>query len=259
MVSVIIPKRRGENIDECKLHVYMSTYTDIEVIVVDEGLERSRQRNIGIERAKGEYLLILDSDQLIHKDLIKHCVDVCNQKTPPNKRGGFLVPQEFASAVRGILYGFNALYIPETIVTPGWFGRLRNWERQFYNSTAVDAVRFVKADGCPFFDEDMSGPEDSDWDRRVDGPKGISYWPLYHKDNVGVIGYFKKKAYYAKSMAQFKNNRPGDKVTTFKWRCWTVFTEHGKWKRLISHPFMSLGLFVLIGIRGVIYLCAKKS
>lgn len=235
-ISVIIPTtpKEKEQLQRCVESVKASTYEDIEIIVVDEGFERSRQRNIGIRRTTGKYLLFLDSDQYIHPRLIKYCF-------------GYLDG-----------WDFDALYIPEIIVTKGWFGKLRNWERQFYTGTAIDVVRFVRANKCPRFDETMSGPEDSDFDRRIEGDKGISIYSVYHYDNVGIIKYLKKKAYYAKSMRRFKEKWPNDKVLNFKWRCWTVFTEGGKWKRLLCHPIMSLGLFALIAIRGIIYLCARK-
>jgi hypothetical protein len=36
-----------------------------------------------------------------------------------------------------------------------------------------------------------------------------------------------------------------------------VFTEQGKWKRLVARPDLALCLFGLIFIRGVIYKCAS--
>lgn len=231
-VSVIIPKRRGENIDTLIGFVKKSSYTNIEIIVVDEGLERSKQRNIGIDRAKGEYLLILDSDQYPNSRLIEECV--------------------------GLMKDYDALYIPEIIITDGWFARVRNWERQFYNGTAVDCVRFVKSGIAPYFDERMSGPEDSDWDRRIRGKKGITKNHVYHNDGVKFLDFFKKKAYYAKSMDIFNAKWPGDKVTNPKWRCWDVYMENGKWRRCLSSPHMFIAVLFLIFIRGVIYLFASK-
>ena len=145
LVSIIIPKRKEENISELIFYLMLQTYQNTEIIVVDEGHERSKQRNIGIKKAQGKYLLILDSDQFPNPFLIEECVK--------NK---------------------ISAYIPEDITTPGWFGVLRNWERQFYNGTPIDCVRFVKAKGCPLFDEEQSGPEDCDWDRRVNGVRRIS-------------------------------------------------------------------------------------
>ena len=226
MISIIIPKRKDENINDLLEAIRQNFWTS-EIIAVDEGLERSAQRNIGIDRAKGDMLLILDSDQFPSSDLLREC----------------------SSMLR---FGYDALYIPEIIMTKGWFGKLRNWERQFYTGTKVDVVRAVKTP-CPKFNESMSGPEDSDWDRRVKGRRGTTYACLYHYDNVSLIQYFKKKAYYAKSMREFTKQNPQDEVLNFKYRCWTVFTENGKWKRLIKKPHYTLALMITIFIRGLIY------
>jgi glycosyltransferase involved in cell wall biosynthesis len=121
-VSVIIPIRRNEDIGQVLLSLANSVYQDFEIIVVDEGLERSAQRNIGISRAKGEYLLVLDSDQCVSPGLIGECVEIL-------KNGG------------------DGVYIPEIIKTKGLFAYIRNWERQFYTATPIDVVRFVRAKG----------------------------------------------------------------------------------------------------------------
>lgn len=233
LVSIVIPTHKGDKIlEHCLKAIEFSTYKNLEVIVINEGLERSAQRNIGINRAKGKYLLILDSDQLITPNLIGECV---------NKIGD------------------NAgVYIPEKIITKGFFGYLRNWERQFYTGTPIDVVRFVKK-SCPLFDETMSGPEDSDWDRRIEGTRVTSINMLYHFDNIGFFKYLSKKAYYSKSMWKFSEKHPNDKCLNFWWRCLGVFIEDGKWKRCLQAPHLFVCLVALIGIRGVIYKCTSSS
>ena len=230
LVSVIIPKRRGEDIRRLLKSIKQSFYRNIEIIVVDEGKERAEQRNIGIKRARGEYLLFADSDWQLHPRLIDDYVS----------------------------YAPCPVYIPEIIKTRGWFGRLRNWERQFYTNTPVDVVRFIKKKDCPQFDVAQKGTEDSDWDRQVEGLRVVARYSSYHWDNTGVIYYFKKKAYYAKSMARFAECNPGDKVLNWRWRCWGVFTEKGKWRRFFSRPDLALAVMLIILIRGVIYLWKKK-
>ncbi len=230
MISIIIPNH-GRDLTQVLFSIQNSIYKDYEIIIVDKGKERSVQRNIGIDRAKGEYLLFLDSDQSVSERLLSECIEL-------------------------IKY-CNAIYIPEIIMTGGWFGRIRQFERQFYTGTAVDVVRFIRAKNCPRFDEQQHGTEDSDWDRRVSGIRMISYWPILHFDNIGFLDYCKKKAYYAKSMMRFIQCNPNDKLLNFKYRCWTIFIKNKKWKRLIKNPLLTLGIAFILFVRGVIYLCQK--
>ena len=234
LVSVIIPTTPKEKpmLDKCLKALDRSTYRKLEIIVVDEGKERSEQRNIGIRMATGDCILYLDVDQQVSMYLIAECVCF-------------------------IQNGYDAIYIPEEITTKGFFAYLRNWERQFYTATAIDCVRFMRKDVCPEFDEELKGPEDSCHDRRVKGERITSRSNIFHEDNVTVLSYFKKKAYYAKSMKRFSEKYPNDKVLKFWWRCLGVFFEQGKWKRVLMRPDLFLLVMMLIFIRGVIY--ATKS
>lgn len=231
LVSIVIPVvRNDKHIAECVEHIKKSTYTNYEIIIVDEGLERSAQRNIGIKRAQGEFLLWLDSDMMISPGLIEECVGIYSR--------------------RGQV---NGIYIPEKIVTPGWFGSLRNWERQFYTGTLVDVMRFVRLRDCPLFDESLHGVEDSDWERQFKpGPRYISTAHFNHHDKVDLWKYLKKKAYYAQCLVQYKRKNPADKLLTLKYRCFDVFVQDGKWKRLIKSPHMTIGVMLLLLARGVI-------
>lgn len=233
LVSIIIPVVRNDpNVVECLSHIKWSQkfYKNLEILVVDEGLERSAQRNIGIARATGEYLLILDSDMMITPKLIAECVHL--MRRDPSR---------------------VALYIPERIVTKGWFGRLRDWERQFYNGSLVDVVRFVRAEGCPLFDEDLHGVEDSDWERRMPGNKATTDNHFNHHDKCSLWKYLKKKLYYAQCLSAYKKKNPDDKLLTFRYRCFKVFIENGKWKRLLKRPDLSFQVAFLLLARGIIY------
>ena len=234
LVSIVIPVIRNDiHAAGCIEAISKSTYKNYEIIVVDEGKERSYQRNIGIKRAKGEYLLWLDSDMEIMPDFIEDCMKN--------------------------IQGAIGVYIPERIVTEGWFGRLRDWERQFYTGTLVDVVRFVRLKDAPLFDESLYGVEDSDWERRLPaGRKTISDSYFNHHDKVGLLKYLKKKAYYARCLSAYRKKNPYDRLLTFKYRCFDVFVQDDKWKRLIESPHMALGVALLLLARGLIMIWQTK-
>ena len=234
-VSVIIPTHKGAPIKNSIESIKQSTYKNIEIIIVDEGLERSAQRNIGIHRATGNYFLFLDSDQMVSQKLIEECIEIFKWAH------------------------YRAIFIPEIIIDNTFFGEVRSFERLFYTGTYIDVPRFIRKNDCPLFDENLHGPEDSDWDRRIAGSKTISKHCVYHCDKVNILTYFKKKAYYAKSMQKFREKWPNDKVLQFKYRCWTVFTENEKWKRLFRYPGLAFVMVVMIFIRGIIYLWNIKE
>jgi glycosyltransferase involved in cell wall biosynthesis len=231
LVSVVIPTTDKElkMAEFCRETIENSSYGNVEVLIVNEGRERSEQRNLGIKWSKGKYIMYLDSDQFVSNELIKECVYLMEE-------------------------GYNGVYIPETIVTPGWFGRLRNYERQFYTGTPIDCVRFFKRRGCPRFSTELHGPEDSLHDRQIKEPKAVAKNVVYHEDGITFFDYFKKKAYYSKSMKKYAELSPDDKCLNFWWRCFGVFIENGKWKRFLRHPIKSTGVMIMIFLRGIIYL-----
>jgi glycosyltransferase involved in cell wall biosynthesis len=96
-VSVIIPTRNEEQvIHECLSSVFGQSLTPYEVIVIDgrstdDTLKKARRfpveilieeeptslpnaRNIGIENAKGDLLLIMDADTVLDRDCLEHAV-----------------------------------------------------------------------------------------------------------------------------------------------------------------------------------------
>ena len=95
--SIIVPVYNVEEyIDKCLKSIFNQTYKDFEVIVVDDGTKDnsmdivnkydvivvkeknsglSTARNNGVKKAKGEYLLFVDSDDYLEKDLLKNIND----------------------------------------------------------------------------------------------------------------------------------------------------------------------------------------
>ncbi len=123
-ISIIVPTRNSEKtLELCLSSVREQNYISesIELIVVDNfssdntiniakrfncevfrhGPERSAQRNLGIKMATGKYILYLDSDMSLAENVIKECVEKCENE------------------------GNIALYIPEHLVGKGFWIKVR--------------------------------------------------------------------------------------------------------------------------------------
>lgn len=107
LISIIIPAYNVEDyIDECILSVLSQSYTNIEIIIINDGssdrtadiiqkytssdsriifinnknVGLGTTRNEGIEKSKGNYILFIDSDDYIHPDLVQHLLDKIEDK-----------------------------------------------------------------------------------------------------------------------------------------------------------------------------------
>lgn len=228
----------NDSTDETK--AIASRFTDL---VFDTGPERSAQRNFGIGKAQGKYLLYLDADMTLAEGVISECVEKCEGE------------------------GLVALYIPERIIGQGFWIMARDFERSFYNATCIDAVRFVRKEAAVSingFDESLNGPEDWDFDRRIKdiGQVGIIKSPLYHNEDPFKFGrYFSKKIYYSKNFEQYiqkwgSPNAIAKRQLGFYYRLFGVFIETHKWKKLLRHPLLTFGMYllrILIGFSYLIY------
>lgn len=293
LVSVVVTTKNEEkNIANCLQSIKEQTYPHIEIIVVDnhstdktekiakkytpyvylKGPERSAQRNYGmIEKSHGKYVMYIDADMILSPSLIEACV--------------FWI--ETKNAV--------ALHIPEIVLGTSYWSRVRRFERRFYDGTVIDGARFFRKDifqKVGGFDENFSGPEDWDLDKKIRKQGSIdllqskenflvefSLWgfiqekgvsppfPLcciYHNESeFSLQTYLKKKTYYTQNFAPYiqkwgKNDPDLKKQFGLWYRYVGVFIEKGKWKYLLSHPFLTLGMYFLRFLVGIVFLKERK-
>lgn len=271
LVSIIITTKNEEkNIDHCLKSIKKQTYPQrkLEIIVIDnnstdktkkiaqkytdkvfnKGPERSVQRNLGmLKKSQGKYLMFLDADMTLSPLLIEKAV---------NKL-------ENSSLV--------ALYIREIISGNSFWNKVRSFERSFYNATVIDCVRIIKKSvfkKTNGFDPSLIGPEDWDLDKKIrnlgkvdilDKKEAVIY---HYEGKFNLKKYLEKKNYYAKSFQTYikkwgKDDFDIKKQFGFKYRYLNVFMEKGKWKKMISHPILTGGMFFLRIMVGVIFLIAK--
>lgn len=267
-VTVIITTRNEEhNIVSCleSLHCQTISRDRLEILLIDnnsddrtvevskpfadryfnKGPERSAQRNFGVEQAKTPYVLYLDADMRLSTAVIEECLTAV--KDDP--------------AITGI-------FIPEQVVGTGYWIKVRNFERSFYDATVVDAVRFIRRDvflDLGGFDLSLCGPEDWDMDRRLGerGPLHLISSPLFHDEGAFSFStYLKKKSYYARTMDAYRVKWHNDVIVRkqlgFYYRFIGVFVENGKWKRLVRHPLLAAGMYFLRFLVGCSYIARGK-
>jgi glycosyltransferase involved in cell wall biosynthesis len=263
LVSVVVPTLNNEpTLELCLKSIRSQTYKNVEIIVVDNGStdrtleiankysdlvffsksERSKQRNLGFNEAKGEIFLYLDSDMMLSRNAIQESLKI------------FAIHQEIV-----------ALYLPEMVEGLNLLSRILNFERSFYNQTVIDAVRFVRRETflkIHGFDENLVSAEDWDLDRRIRDVGFVSSIesPLYHwQYEVTFRKYLLKKKYYSKLIDKYiekwgKNDFEIKKQFGFYYRFIGVFIENDKWRVLISQPKYSIPMYVLKFVVGLIYI-----
>ena len=102
MISVIVPVYNVEEyLEECLESIKRQTYTDIEVILVNDGsIDRSKEicerycekdsrfklvsqenkgqsvaRNLGMAESKGEFISFVDSDDVLKEDMLEQLIN----------------------------------------------------------------------------------------------------------------------------------------------------------------------------------------
>lgn len=253
MVSVVITtKNEATVIARLIESMHKQTFKNLEIILIDNnsydqttriaksmgakvynfGPERSAQRNFGIKKSKGKYVLILDADMKLEPTVIEDCVEICMKD----------------ESIGGVV-------IPEESIGKNFWEKVKAFERSFYNlkgDITTDAARFFTGqafDEVGGYDESITGPEDWDFPENV---RKIGFKiarinsKIFHYERIpSVFDLAKKKYYYAlKANRYLKKNKIsafGPKTIYF---LRPVFYKN--WKILISHPLLSVGMFIML-------------
>ncbi len=134
--SFIIPVyNRPEEVDELLKSLTAQTFTDFEVIVVEDGSERTcktvaegyegtldlkyffkensgpgQSRNYGAERAKGEYLIVLDSDVVLPSGYLKAVNDEIGNQPTDAFGGPDKAHESFTPTQKAISYSMTSFF-----------------------------------------------------------------------------------------------------------------------------------------------------
>lgn len=212
LVSVIIPtKNEAKNIAHCLKSIKTQSYGNIEIIVIDNfskdktidiarkftsnyykhGNERSTQRNFGVKKSKGLYLLFIDADMNLTTNCLAQALKLCRK---PNTIAAFIEKSKGNNFWEKSVAFERNLYQKEKILAGA-----RLFPRKL----------FQKIGG---FDEDLIAGED--WDITIRAQKTgaklvFSKYPIIHQENIKNLSkFFKKKAYYSKNMLLYAKKHP---------------------------------------------------
>ena len=240
-ISVIIPTKNSENTLKMLFEsLKKQTFQDFEIIVVDNfsqdktkeialtytpfvfefGPERSSQRNFGAHKARGDFLLFLDSDMFLEKDVLEKCLAV------------------------------KVIVIPEKSIGKGFWAKCRILEKECYlNDPHIEAARFFSKKIFFQFqgynEKIKGGGEDWDLPERI---KKAGY-KIYRIDsfiyhNEGYLSFFKnlkKKYYYAQTLKYYiKNHKKDFWKKIFRWHLFKCLA-----KNFFRHPLLVGGIIIL--------------
>lgn len=211
LVTVIVTTRNNTGtLEACLRSIQAQTYRDIELIVVDnnssddtkdiarrytkavfnKGPERSTQRNYAADKAKGTYLLIIDSDMELNPDVVEDCVQTMHANP-----------------------SYGALIIPEESFGVGYWAQCKRLERSFYEGVdSIEAARFFDAkiyEKVGGYNEQMVGGEDWELSQRVRQVTTIGRCTARIRHNEGHLELYdalKKRYYYTKGFMQYFDN-----------------------------------------------------
>lgn len=267
ILSIVIPaKNEAGNIGACIEAVkWVAGTGEGEIIVVDNnstdntaeiargmgvrviicGPERSAQRNRGAREASGEYVFFVDADMRVHHETLAEILGTLKSDNPP-----------------------DALYVRENIAGAGYWNRVRNFERSFYDATCIDGLRVIRRSiflDIGGYDEALYAAEDWDLDRRIKEVTkriALTRGALFHDEgNFSLWRNLGKKNYYFGNIHVYIDKWGNDDIVRqqcgFAYRFWTVFMENGKWKRAIKRPDLMICVWLYRVFVGIVFAVAR--
>ena len=247
LVSVVVnTKNEEKHLKGCLESCLSQTHKNIEIIVVDnnstdrtkeiakefttevfnKGPERSTQKNFGAQKALGEYILFLDADARLTKNVLSECVTRAQNKN------------------------YSMVIIPERHIGEGFWAGVKALERSFYlGDDTVEAPWFFRRRNflsVGGYDEEMFAGEDWNlFDRmRAAGFKhGRCLSFINHQiGRISALGMIKKKFYYGTNIKVLLKKSSGKIVRRNPFLRPALFRNA---RYLFKSPIKYLAIFVM--------------
>jgi len=210
-VSVIITTKNEEkNMENILTSLKNQTLKEIEIIVVDnnstdktkeisekfgaivfnQGPERSAQRNFGVSKSSGQFVVILDADMILEPRVLEECLENVN-----------------------LNHELKTITIREEPMGESFWANCKKLELEFYSSnpnSKTHAARFFEKKVFEEFggyDLSLTGPEDWDLPERINQKYPLKYFTnakIFHNEgDYGLWRILRKKFYYAQKASTY--------------------------------------------------------
>lgn len=252
LVSAIVTTRNSQRtLEACLASIQQQTYLNIEILVVDrdssdntkdiayrftgkvynQGPERSSQRNFAAQRAKGEYVAILDSDMELTTEVIQACVAAIQ-----------------APGVSGVV-------IPEESFGQGFWAQCKRLERSFYNGIDwMQAARFFRREDfikLGGYREHLSLGEDWELSQRMaklGSLTSINSLIFHNEGHLKLRSLMAKKIYYGEKYIHYARVAKIDHVQAHRhqtglWHRYSLFFAHPL--KLFHNPLYGCGMLLM--------------
>ncbi|MFH1367123.1 MAG: glycosyltransferase [Patescibacteria group bacterium] len=247
-ISVIIPtKNSGRTLETLLESLKKQSGAPLEIIVVDNnsqdetkniasrytpevfdcGPERSSQRNFGAKKARGDWLLFLDSDMILSPAAIEESLKKINSDKT-----------------------VAALIIPEISQGQGYWANTIALEKSCYlNDPLIEAARLVSKKifwETKGFDENLIAAEDWDLHQRIKKHgriERIESAIIHQEGTVKLLDFLGKKYYYAQHFRRYQKKHPATAIKQMNLVFRRAFFKNGR--KLLKNPFLSFGLISL--------------
>ncbi|MBS7632174.1 glycosyltransferase [Candidatus Bathyarchaeota archaeon] len=221
LVSVIIPAYNSEKtLWKCLESVKAQTYRKIETLVVDRHStdrtaqiaekfgarllfvtrERGTAKNYAAKKARGDFLLFVDSDMMLSPRVIEDCVAKCRET------------------------GADAITIPLEDVSQSLLSTCRKLERKSLTNLTefMEAPRFIRKKvflDLNGFDENLVCGEDYDLTRRLKSAgckiDRVESELLHFEEDLSLYNVVSKSYYYGKTLPALVKKEPKETVERY--------------------------------------------
>ena len=251
LVSISLGSWQGARTLEACLHsAKAQTYVPLETVVVERGstdgsieiaqrladvygfggVERCAQRNLAVQLAKGEYVLLIDQDMRLSPGVVGACV-AAMQANP----------------------SLVAVIIPEESFGEGFWAQCKKLERSFYVGVPwMEGARFCRRAAflaVGGYDESLVSGEDWDLSQRLAarGPIGRVDAFIYHDEGrLGLAKTIRTKYFYATKFAPYARKQEHSAAVA---KQTSVFARYALFlrqpRRLFANPFVGLGMLFM--------------